>query len=68
MNTLKFAHACKKIQNVVVKNKFKGTIPAGTLPVGEEVLSTMDKLKQKAMPYDGIEINRTCRILTTKVG
>ena len=68
MNTLKFAHACKQVQNVVKKNKFKGTIPAGTLPVGEEAKSTMEKLKQKAMPYDDVEINRYYRRLTTKVG
>ena len=32
-NTLKFAHSCKKIENVLKRNKFKGSIPAGTLPL-----------------------------------
>ena len=35
-NTLKFAHSCKKIENVIKRNKFKGSIPAGTLPLAQQ--------------------------------
>ena len=51
VNTLKFAHGCKKIQNVIKKNQYKGSIPAG-LPFSHKVISTLDKLKQKPMPWD----------------
>ena len=43
-NTMKFAHSCKKIQNVVKANKFKNSIPAG-MPFDQKPASTMDKLK-----------------------
>ena len=39
-NTLKFAHSCKQIQNVVRPNKYKGSIPAG-MPFSEKPQSTM---------------------------
>ena len=55
VNTLKFAHGCKKIQNVIKKNKYKGSIPAG-LPFSHKVQSTLDKLKQKKMPWDAIKM------------
>ena len=67
-NTLKFAHSCKKIENVVKRNKFKGSIPAGTLPLDQSAQSTMQKLKQKKMPWDGAASERTSRTLTTKAG
>jgi hypothetical protein len=49
-STLKFGHACKKITNKVKKNKYKSKIPAD-LPFNTK--STMDKLKQKPMPWAG---------------
>lgn len=54
VNTLKFAHGCKSIQNVIKKNQYKGSIPAG-LPFAHKVLSTIEKLKQRSMPWDDIK-------------
>ena len=52
-NTLKFAHSCKQIQNVIKPNKFKGSIPAGMPYV--PTTTTKSKLKQKQMPWDSLK-------------
>ena len=39
---------------MIQKKKYQGSIPAG-LPFNNKVLSTLDKLKQKKMPWDDID-------------
>ena len=65
-NTLKFARSCKKIKNVVKSNRFKGSIPAG-IPVDVKPVSTLQKLKQKGMPWDNLKNfeSETLKVNTT---
>ena len=39
---------------MVKPNRFKGSIPAG-IPVDAKTVSTLQKLKQKGMPWDNLK-------------